>query len=89
MYLEICNTHVESCLHDSPNSTCTCLLCGACLLHEHVRAVQDELAGLAEQDGHRGIADQVDSNVLFRQGEEAQVSEQAAQRCWLGVCIPC
>jgi len=44
--------------------------------------MQDELAGLAEQDAHRGVADQVDSNVLFRQGEDARVSERAAPRCY-------
>lgn len=34
---------------------------------------QDELAGLAEREEFSGVADQVDSNVLFRQGEDARV----------------
>ena len=54
----------------------------ACPLNGLVWAVQDELAGLAEQDAHRGVADQVDSNVLFRQGEDARVSGRAAARCY-------
>ncbi|KAK9826905.1 hypothetical protein WJX81_007954 [Elliptochloris bilobata] len=38
----------------------------------HYWNIQDELAGLAERQDYRGIADQVDPTVLFRQGENAQ-----------------
>ncbi len=67
----------------APNTEVHPLACSMCLPDGRLTwAVQDELAGLAEQDAHHGIADQVDSNVLFRQGEDARVSERAAPRCY-------
>ena len=52
------------------------VLCHACNAPSESNVVycpQEELLGLAEQDGTAALARQIDAQVLFREGETAQV----------------